>query len=187
MGSTLTQEVRKAKEQSLRAHSVATSASRTCAQYLRTRDQSLLLQPLTNRMDAQEVRLRGQSRVISDLLATTRQQQSILVGVFDGSITIPQTAPVAAGPLVGGPYVSQAIFDTHVADSAYARSILSQDISGGGITVDDRLFTVLRDVTDCISRYFPARIACYECVVAFVPFCRTCAPSAEGERCHVCG
>ena len=87
-------------------------------------------------------------RVIANLLATTRQQHSILVGVFDGSISIPQTAPLATGPPVGGPYVSQAIFDSHLADRAYELSILSQGISGGGITVDDRLFKVLQDSTD---------------------------------------
>ena len=71
VGGTLTREVRQAKEQSLRAHSVASSASRTCAQYLGTGAQASFLQPLRSRMDAQEVRLRDQSREISDLLATT--------------------------------------------------------------------------------------------------------------------
>ena len=61
-----------------------------------------------------------------------------------------------------------AVFDTHVADSRYERSLLTQGIMGGGITVDDRLFTVLEDSKSFVSRYFPARIACYECFVAFV-------------------
>ena len=118
-------------------------------------------------MDAQEVRLRDQSRDISDLLATTQQQHSILVGIFDGSISIPQQTPAATVPLAGGPFVTKAVFDIHVADSAYERSLLTQGIMGGGITVDDRLFTVLQDATEFVSRYFPARIACYECFVAF--------------------
>ena len=61
-----------------------------------------------------------------------------------------------------------AVFDTHVADSRYERSLLTQGIMGGGITVDDRLFTVLEDSKTFVSRYFPARISCYECFVAFV-------------------
>ena len=52
VGGTLTREIRQAKEQSLRAHSVASSASRTCAQYLGTGAQASFLQPLRSRMDA---------------------------------------------------------------------------------------------------------------------------------------
>ena len=122
VGSTLTQEVRKAKEQSLRTHSVDAFALSNVRAVLGTGSQSTLLQPLTNGMDAQEVRLRDQSRFIADLLATTRQQHSILVGVFDGSISIPQTATLATGTPLGGPYVSYAIFDTHVAVLLFVHS-----------------------------------------------------------------
>ena len=65
------------------------------------------------------MRLCNQSREISDLLATPGQQHSILAGIFDGSISIPQSALAASRPLVGGPFVTQAVFDSHVADSAY--------------------------------------------------------------------
>ena len=131
VGVTLFREVGKAKEKSLRSHSVDASTSRTFAQYLGTGAQASLPQLLKNPMNTQEVRLRDQSREISDLLATTRQQHSILAGIFDGSISIPQSAPAASGPLVGRPFVTQAVFDTHVADSAYARSLPSQGIIGG--------------------------------------------------------
>ena len=135
---------------------MASAKYRTCTQYFGIGAQLTLLQPLANRVDVHTARLRDHSCVIADLLATTRQQHAILVGVFDCSIPLPQTAAPVTGPPRGGPYVSQTDFASHLADSTYERSILSQGVSRGGITIDDYLFTVLQDATAFVTRHFPA-------------------------------
>ena len=90
VGVTLTDEVRHARAETCRAYSVAESASRTCDQYLGTGAQAAFMLPMTRRMDAQDERLRDQRREIADLLATMRQQQAIISGIFDGSIALPR-------------------------------------------------------------------------------------------------